>query len=126
MFDVSCDGSVPDSTDFENSIRKAISLGSDSDTIASIAGAIAHAFYWDIPDWMTNDCLGVPHNCFAVQTKKPAEIEVGGDLIFAGLFRTSGGRLNTGGMCLIAACLLGGKLTRCDRKRDISFSAIRP
>jgi ADP-ribosylglycohydrolase len=66
MFDVSCDGSVPeaiiaflDSTDFENSIRKAISLGGDSDSIASIAGAIAHAFYEEIPDWMTSYCLGV-------------------------------------------------------------------
>jgi ADP-ribosylglycohydrolase len=66
MFDVSCEGSVPeaiiaflDSTDFENSIRKAISLGGDSDTIASIAGAIAHAFYGKIPAWMTDYCLGV-------------------------------------------------------------------
>lgn len=63
LFDVSCQGSVPEaiiafleSTDFESAIRKAISLGGDSDTIASISGSIAHAFYGDIPDWMTEYC----------------------------------------------------------------------
>ena len=63
-FDVSCQGSVPEaiiafleSTDFESAIRKAISLGGDSDTIACISGAIAHAFYRDIPDWMVDYCM---------------------------------------------------------------------
>ena len=61
IFDVSCEGSVPEaiiafleSSDFEDSIRKAISLGGDSDTIACITGSIAHAFYGAIPDWMTD------------------------------------------------------------------------
>ncbi len=56
-FDVSCQGSVPESiiaflesTDFEDAIRNAISIGGDSDTIACIAGAIAEAFYKDIPE----------------------------------------------------------------------------
>lgn len=56
-FDVSCQGSVPeaiisflDSEDFEDAIRKAISLGGDSDTLACIAGGISQAFYKDIPD----------------------------------------------------------------------------
>ena len=51
-FDVSCMGSVPeaiiaflDSEDYESSIRLAISLGGDSDTIACMAGGIAEAFY---------------------------------------------------------------------------------
>ena len=51
-FDVSCQGSVPeaiiaflDSNSFEDAIRNAISLGGDSDTLASIAGAIAEGFY---------------------------------------------------------------------------------
>ena len=55
-FDVSCQGSVPEaiiafleSTDFENAIRLAISLGGDSDTIAAITGSIAEAFYKNIP-----------------------------------------------------------------------------
>ncbi len=55
-FDVSCQGSVPeaiiaflDSTDFEDAIRNAISLGGDADTQACIAGAIAEAFYGGVP-----------------------------------------------------------------------------
>jgi ADP-ribosylglycohydrolase len=55
-FDVSCQGSVPpsiraflESVDFEDAIRKAISLGGDSDTMACIAGGIAHAFYGGVP-----------------------------------------------------------------------------
>lgn len=55
-FDVTCQGSVPqaivaflDSTSYEDAIRNAISLGGDSDTQACIAGAIAEAFYKDIP-----------------------------------------------------------------------------
>jgi ADP-ribosylglycohydrolase len=54
--DVSCQGSVPegiiaflDSTDFEDAIRLAVSLGGDADTQAAIAGGIAHAFYRHVP-----------------------------------------------------------------------------
>lgn len=55
-FDVSCQGSVPesiicflDSTDFESSVRLAISLGGDADTMACIAGSISEAYYGGIP-----------------------------------------------------------------------------
>lgn len=55
-FDVSCQGSVPEavmafleSNSFEESIRLAISLGGDADTQACIAGAIAQAYYQEIP-----------------------------------------------------------------------------
>lgn len=51
-FDVSCQGSVPqalmaffESTDFEDAIRNAISIGGDSDTIAAICGGIAECYY---------------------------------------------------------------------------------
>ena len=51
-FDVTCQGSVPqafeaffESTEFEDAIRNAISIGGDSDTIAAITGSIAEAFY---------------------------------------------------------------------------------
>jgi ADP-ribosylglycohydrolase len=54
-FDVSCQGSVPesiiaflDSDDYEGAVRNAISLGGDSDTMACIAGGIAQAFYREI------------------------------------------------------------------------------
>ena len=51
-FDVSCAGSVPqameaflEAEDFEDALRNAVSIGGDSDTIASMAGAVAAAFY---------------------------------------------------------------------------------
>ena len=54
-FDVSCQGTVPealiaflDSSSYEDTIRNAISLGGDADTLACIAGGIAEAFYGDI------------------------------------------------------------------------------
>ncbi len=56
-FDATCPGSVPqaitaflESTDYENAIRLAISLGGDSDTIACITGGIAQAYYRTIPE----------------------------------------------------------------------------
>jgi ADP-ribosylglycohydrolase len=55
-FDSSCQGSVPqaitaflESKDFEDAVRKAISIGGDSDTIACIAGGVAEAFYGSLP-----------------------------------------------------------------------------
>jgi ADP-ribosylglycohydrolase len=39
-----------ESTDYENAIRLAISLGGDSDTIACITGGIAEAYYGQVPD----------------------------------------------------------------------------
>ncbi|MEL6675015.1 MAG: ADP-ribosylglycohydrolase family protein [Bacteroidota bacterium] len=55
-FDVSCQGSVPEAIiaflegeNFEQIIRLAVSLGGDTDTIASMAGALAEAYYQEIP-----------------------------------------------------------------------------
>lgn len=60
-FDVSCQGSVPESIisfleadDYETAVRNAISLGGDADTMACIAGGIAEAFYGGIPDTIRN------------------------------------------------------------------------
>jgi ADP-ribosylglycohydrolase len=65
-FDSSCQGSVPqaliaflESNDFEDAIRKAISLGGDSDTIASMAGGVAHAYYKAIPDHIADHVLSL-------------------------------------------------------------------
>jgi ADP-ribosylglycohydrolase len=51
-FDVSCRGTVPpaviaflESDGYEDAVRKAVSLGGDSDTLACITGAIAGAYY---------------------------------------------------------------------------------
>jgi ADP-ribosylglycohydrolase len=56
-FDVSCRGTVPpailaflESTDYENAVRLAVSLGGDSDTLGCIAGGIAQAYYGGVPD----------------------------------------------------------------------------
>lgn len=56
-FDVSSQGTVPqairafiDSTDFEDAIRTAVSLGGDSDTLTCITGGIAQAFYGEVPN----------------------------------------------------------------------------
>jgi ADP-ribosylglycohydrolase len=56
-FDVSCQGTMPwafravlEGTDFESTIRLAISIGGDSDTLACIAGAIAEALYDGVPE----------------------------------------------------------------------------
>lgn len=55
-FDATCKGSVPEaltafleSTNHEEAIRKAVSLGGDSDTIACMAGALAEAEYGPVP-----------------------------------------------------------------------------
>jgi ADP-ribosylglycohydrolase len=55
-FDVSCQGSVPESIiafleahDYTSAVKNAISLGGDADTMACIAGGIAQAFYKKIP-----------------------------------------------------------------------------
>jgi len=42
------------STDFEDAIRKAISVGGDSDTIASICGALGEAYY-GIPEFLIKE-----------------------------------------------------------------------
>jgi len=65
-FDVTCQGSVPEaiiafieSNDYEDAIRKAISLGGDSDTIACITGGIAQAYYKYIPDYIIQKVIGL-------------------------------------------------------------------
>jgi len=65
-FDVSCQGTVPEaiiafleSKDFEDAIRKAISLGGDSDTLACITGGIAQAFYGGVPDWIMEKAYSI-------------------------------------------------------------------
>ena len=59
-FNETCQDTVPqaivaflESTDFEDAIRNAISLGGDSDTLAAITGSIAEAAY-GIPEWIQN------------------------------------------------------------------------
>jgi len=44
-----------DSTDYEDTIRNALYLGGDTDTIACMAGGIAQAYYKEIPEWIVTE-----------------------------------------------------------------------
>lgn len=62
-FDETCQHSVPqalmaffESTDFEDAIRNAISIGGDSDTLAAIAGSVGEAYY-GVPGWIKDKAL---------------------------------------------------------------------
>ena len=64
VFDESCQGTVPESivaflesTDFENAIRLAVSLGGDADTIGAITGGIAEAYYGGVPEHIRIEVL---------------------------------------------------------------------
>jgi ADP-ribosylglycohydrolase len=74
-FDETCQGSVPEaiiafleSTDYEDAIRKAISLGGDADTLACMAGGIAEAYYKKIP-------LNIVHRAKKILDKELLAIE---------------------------------------------------
>ena len=63
-FNETCQRTVPqalmaffESTDFEDAIRNAISIGGDSDTLAAITGGVAQAFY-GIPDNLREMAIG--------------------------------------------------------------------
>jgi len=65
-FSESCQKTVPqavisflESTDYEDAIRNAISLGGDSDTLACITGGIAEAFYGDVPEVIRKKALDI-------------------------------------------------------------------
>ena len=71
QFDESCQGTVPeaiiaflDSSDFENAIRLAVSLGGDSDTMACITGGIAEAYYKEIPEEIVRQMWQRLPECF--------------------------------------------------------------
>lgn len=71
QFDVTCQGSVPqaimaflESSDYENAIRLAISIGGDSDTIACMTGGIALAFYKAMPETIINQTLALLPDAF--------------------------------------------------------------
>ncbi len=62
QFDATCPGSLPEAIsvflegkDYEHTIRLAVSIGGDTDTIACIAGGMAQAFYGSIPAGIERD-----------------------------------------------------------------------
>ena len=63
-FDETCQGTVPeaiiaflDGSDFEDTVRNAVSLGGDADTLACNAGGIAHAYYGAVPEALATPAL---------------------------------------------------------------------
>ena len=64
QFDVTCQGSVPESiiaflesTDYESAIRLTVSLGGDADTMGAITGGIAEAYYGSVPEHIKKEVL---------------------------------------------------------------------
>lgn len=62
-FDETCQGTVPvalwiirQSTNFEDAIRRAVSLGADADTLGAIVGSTAEAI-WDIPQQIADRAM---------------------------------------------------------------------
>jgi len=63
-YNETCQRTVPEaiicfleSTDFEDAIRNAISIGGDSDTLACITGSIAEAYYQEVPEWILEETI---------------------------------------------------------------------
>ncbi len=77
QFNESCHDTVPQaiftfliSDSFEDSIRKAIYIGGDSDTLAAINGSIAEAFYGGVPETIFKEiCLRLDKRLLDVSTK---------------------------------------------------------
>lgn len=84
QFNESCQGTVPqaiqaflDSTDFEDAIRTAVSLGGDSDTLACITGGIAEAYY-GIPKQMADRAKQfLPDDLFNIVQEFEAQFQRG-------------------------------------------------
>ena len=63
-FEPNCQKTVPESiiaflesTDFENAIRLAVSLGGDADTMGAITGGIAEAYYGGVTEHIRKEVL---------------------------------------------------------------------
>lgn len=63
-FNETCQRTIPESiiaflesTDFEDAIRLAVSLGGDADTMGAITGSIAEAYYKEIPEHIVTEVL---------------------------------------------------------------------
>jgi ADP-ribosylglycohydrolase len=62
-----------ESNDFEDAIRKAVSLGGDSDTLACITGGMAHAFYGGVPAHINATVLALLDSHLAAVTREFTE-----------------------------------------------------
>jgi ADP-ribosylglycohydrolase len=79
-FDESSQGTVPpalrafiDSSDFEDAIRTAVSLGGDTDTLACITGGVAEAFYGIVPETIQQKVYSILDNRLGQITRRFVE-----------------------------------------------------
>lgn len=83
-FDETCQVTVPqslvcffESTDFVDAIRLAVSIGGDSDTIATIVGSVAEAFYQEIPEQLVDFALSkLPSGMVDVVLRFPDYLQI--------------------------------------------------
>lgn len=91
---------------FEDVVRRAVAMGGDSPTITSMAGAVAHAFYRDIPEEIVKQCnkhmeTDLRNTMVSYErslTRKPAEepvkkVEYTNELAFQIIKKSDGSRL---------------------------------
>jgi ADP-ribosylglycohydrolase len=81
------EGTVPqaitaflESESIEDAIRKAVSLGGDSDTLACITGGIAHAFYGSLPEHITGMVYSILDDRLGDVTREFMEAFVEGNM----------------------------------------------
>ena len=85
-FDETCQRTVPEAItafleadDFEDAVRNAISLGGDADTLACIAGGIAHAHFGGVPPELSAPALrAVPATLLPIWLRFQERYEVPG------------------------------------------------
>jgi ADP-ribosylglycohydrolase len=88
-FDVAAQRSVPeaivcflDGEDFEGTVRNAVSLGGDTDTMACIAGGIADAFWGGVPAAIESEVRRrLPDEFLEVLNRFQARNKAGGDTV---------------------------------------------
>ena len=79
-FDVTCQGTVPaaavaflESTDYEDAVRNAVSLGGDADTLACITGAMAEAYYGRVSEEIQRESFRRLDNALRTEVLRFAE-----------------------------------------------------
>lgn len=106
-FHVTCQDSVPqaleaffESTNFEDAIRNAISIGGDSDTIAAITGSIAEAYYGVPTNIRKHAITFLDERLLTIllefENRYPAKIEIVNDVGSVGIVPSTGKKVETG------------------------------
>ena len=108
QFNETCQDTVPqaleaffESTDFEDAIRNAISIGGDSDTLAAITGSVAEAYY-GVPTSIRKHALTFLDErllriLLEFENRYPAKTEKKNDIGSVGIPPSTGKKVKTGG-----------------------------